>query len=535
MEFKYPQNIIPENETQRIEALNRYRIFNSDDEKGFKHICKLASTIFNVPIAHISFLGEKQEFVKEQVGLDQNLKLVDRNISLCALAILDDKVTVIEDTLEEPLLHGHPYVYGDFGLRFYAAAPVISPDNHIIGTLCLIDTKPRKLTLHESAILKDLADVVMEQTELRLANLNYIEQQITVNNQLRHSEKHLIGILDTMAEGVAIVDKNGLPTYTNCMAQKIFDLSDEDLKSQNYDDKKWRNLRLDGSSLPEEDHPTLVMLKTGLAVYDQEIGIRKEDGEIFYITINAAPLFDHQNVLIGGICTFMDTTSRRRLIKEKDDFIAIASHELKTPITSLQAALQVLDRIKEQPDSGLMSPMISQAIKSLDKLNQLVHDLLNINRISAGQIELRKSSFTIANMINDCCAHIRNDGNYLIILTGDNNLIVNADEGRIDQVIVNMVNNAIKYAPECLEIEVHIEKTGNNARISVRDKGWGIPEDKLPHLFERYYRADYSALHFSGLGLGLYISADIIKKHGGEIGVNSEIGKGTEFWFTLPL
>ncbi|RZM14236.1 MAG: PAS domain-containing protein, partial [Pedobacter sp.] len=408
-------------------------------------------------------------------------------------------------------------------------------DQQVIGTMCLVDHKPRGLSKHEQDILQDLAKVVMEQAELRLANIDSIESQQSINGKLEHSEQHLKGILDTMAEGVTIVDSQGQPTYANGMAQKILDASVNELQDRAYNDQKWKNLHLDGRVLPEEDHPVMVMLNTGLAVYDQEIGIQKPDGEIFYITINAAPLFDNQSVLTGGVCTFMDTTNRRRLMKEKDDFISIASHELKTPITSLQAALQVLDRIKDRPNSPMMPELIAQANKSLNKLNSLVRDLLNVNRITAGQLELRKVSFTIADMINDCCAHIRSAGDYEISLTGDIYLKVNADENRIDQVVVNMVNNAIKYAPESAVIDIHVEKKADMARISVKDKGKGISPEKIPHLFDRYYRADYSGLQFSGLGLGLYISADIVKKHGGEIGVNSELGKGTEFWFTLPL
>lgn len=522
-------------ENLRLAALERYRIFNSADEPGFKHICQLASTIFKVPIAHISFLGETQEFVKEQVGLNQDVKYVDRGESLCVLAIDNEQLTVIEDTLTDERLTQNPYVHGELGIRFYAAAPIVSPDHQIIGTMCLVDHAPRMLSAHEKEILKDLAQVVMEQTELRLANIDHLEHQLLITCKLQHSQQHLTGILDTMAEGVVIVDAKGRPTYTNGMAQKILGLSDEDLKLRDYNDGKWLNFRLDGRVLPEEDHPVMVMLNTGLAVYDQEIGIQKPGTELFYITINAAPLYDHNNVLTGGVCTFMDTTNRRRLMKEKDDFISIASHELKTPITSLQAALQVLDRLQNKPDSPMVPALINQANKSLEKLNNLVRDLLNVNRITAGQLELRKTTFSIADMINDCCAHIRTAGAYEISLTGDIHLQITADEARIDQVVVNMVNNAIKYAPESMVINIRVEKIGSNARIAVIDKGQGISAEKIPYLFDRYYRADYSGLQFSGLGLGLYISADIVKKHGGEIGVISEVGRGTEFWFILPL
>lgn len=146
-----------------------------------------------------------------------------------------------------------------------------------------------------------------------------------------------------------------------------------------------------------------------------------------------------------------------------------------------------------------------------------------------------KIPFTVSKVINDCCDHIRSGGTYSIEIYGDKSLKVYADPDRIEQVIENFINNAIKYAPESHQIRVDIEKLHGMARISVSDQGHGIPPEKLPHLFDRFYRAESSGSRYSGLGLGLYISAEIIKKHGGKIGAKSEEGKGSTFWFTLPL
>jgi len=138
-------------------------------------------------------------------------------------------------------------------------------------------------------------------------------------------------------------------------------------------------------------------------------------------------------------------------------------------------------------------------------------------------------------MINGCCNHIRAAGKYTLTLRGDEDLRIYADEHAIDQIMVNLENNAVKYAPDSLEIILTIEKEGEMAKISVTDTGPGIPEDKLPHLFERYYQAEVSVFQRSGLGLGLFICAEIIKRHGGQIGVESKLGEGSTFWFTLPI
>jgi signal transduction histidine kinase len=109
-----------------------------------------------------------------------------------------------------------------------------------------------------------------------------------------------------------------------------------------------------------------------------------------------------------------------------------------------------------------------------------------------------------------------------------------ADEHRIEQVLVNFVNNAVKYAPDSRQIDLTVSKVENNVKVSVKDYGPGIPEENIPHLFDRYWRASHSGKKYTGLGLGLYICAEIIARHDGKIGVESTIGQGSTFWFTLP-
>jgi len=251
--------------------------------------------------------------------------------------------------------------------------------------------------------------------------------------------------------------------------------------------------------------------------------------------------FDGQGTAFRFVGTSLDITTQKtldeankELLKKKDDFMSIASHELKTPITTLKASLQLLDRMKDDP--AKISPMlIVRANKSMEKINILIEDLLDVSKINQGQLQLNKTHFTFAKLVTDCCEHIIADGTYTILTTGELEAIVYADAERIDQVLINFVNNAVKYAPESKEIVVHIEKKYHLIKVSVIDKGQGVLPEKLTHLFERYYQADNKSNNYSGLGLGLYISSEIIKKHGGEIGVDSEVGKGSAFWFTLPV
>jgi two-component system CheB/CheR fusion protein len=261
-----------------------------------------------------------------------------------------------------------------------------------------------------------------------------------------------------------------------------------------------------------------------------------------WIKFKGKAYFDESGNAYRFVGTSLDITVQRthdeainELLKQKDDFISIASHELKTPITTLKASLQIIDRIKANPNPEKMDNLIELSIKSLDKVSILIEDLLNVSKLNQGQLHMSKKQFKLANLVSECCNYVKMQGQYTITLTGDQDLEVFADADRIEQVIVNFVNNAIKYAPKSKEIIIDIQKEDTFAKLSVKDQGQGISDEKLTHLFERYYRVDDHGHQTSGLGLGLYICSEIIKKHNGKIGVNSKIGKGSTFWFTLPL
>ncbi|HEY0899946.1 MAG TPA: PAS domain-containing sensor histidine kinase, partial [Sphingobacteriaceae bacterium] len=268
--------------------------------------------------------------------------------------------------------------------------------------------------------------------------------------------------------------------------------------------------------------------------YHVEFPVRWPDGSVHWLRVSGRSMKNEDGDMIMSGVT-QDITEEKNLQQQKDDFISIASHELKTPITSLKASLQILNRLKDQPASPIMPKLIEQANSSLSKVSYLIDDLLNATRMKEGQLKLHRSKFKLSTVAEECCQHVRTTGTYEIRVTGDKELEVYADKHRLDQVIINFVNNAVKYAPDSKTIDIHIESVDRHARVSVTDRGPGIPKDKLAHLFDRFFRVDEHGKTYSGLGLGLYIAAEIIQRHEGEIGVESELGWGSTFWFTLPL
>lgn len=230
-----------------------------------------------------------------------------------------------------------------------------------------------------------------------------------------------------------------------------------------------------------------------------------------------------------------DINGHIKAIQHLDEFISVASHELKTPVTTLNASLQLMERMVGLEGNPRLSRLMSQANRAVDKVKSLVEDFLHTWSIKEGQISLQKKVFSVADWLGGSCGHVKMEGKFRLHISCPGEILVEADEHRVDQVLVNFVNNAMKYASGAADIYISAIAVGEKVRISVRDQGEGIPADKLAYLFDRYYRADYAGGSASGLGLGLYICAEIIKCHGGEIGVESTLGQGSTFWFTLPL
>ncbi|TDQ11236.1 ATP-binding protein [Pedobacter metabolipauper] len=266
-----------------------------------------------------------------------------------------------------------------------------------------------------------------------------------------------------------------------------------------------------------------------------QIRARRTDGEYRWHLIRLIPIKNVNGRTRQWVGTATDIQELKALQQHKDDFISIASHELKTPITTLKASLQLLDKMKDNPSQTMLPKLITQANKSLEKVYVLIEDLLNTSKENEDQLQIKQIKFNLLKIITECCENLSGDGIFKINVQGDPTLEVYADVVRTEQIVINFINNAMKYAPDSKEIEVRVEQQAGMAKVSVIDKGAGIPTQNLRFLFDRYYRINHGGSEYTGLGLGLYICAEIIKKHHGLIGAESEIGVGSTFWFTLPV
>ncbi len=269
--------------------------------------------------------------------------------------------------------------------------------------------------------------------------------------------------------------------------------------------------------------------------YEAEYPVTWADGSTHWISafgkINVGQDPTSARHLIG---VTRDITERKEIEKRRDDFLGIVSHELKTPLTTMKASLQLLEQTLNDAGAEIGSGLVAASSRSADKISTLVNDLLNMHRFNEHQLNLDKTVFNIHEMLDLSCRHLRTGGVYNLVVNGDPLLDILADEHRIEQVIVNLVDNAVKYAPNSRTIYLGFEEEEQVIRFTVTDMGVGIRKEDLPYIFDRYWRADHSSIRYSGLGLGLYICAEIVRRHGGGIGAISEPGEGSTFWFTLP-
>ena len=220
--------------------------------------------------------------------------------------------------------------------------------------------------------------------------------------------------------------------------------------------------------------------------------------------------------------------------KRKDEFMSIASHELKTPLASVKAYVQLLDRslAKDERIKGYLDRTLAQ----INKLNSLIVDLLDTSRIENGRLKFNESLFNFNKLLKESVEMISQIyPDYKILVSGESNVLVRGDETRLEQVILNYMTNAIKYSPDIRELELHSSVQDNFLIVSVKDFGIGIPKENQADVFRKFYRVEGSAQRFQGLGVGLYICFEIIRRHNGKCWLESEVGKGSTFYFSLPI
>jgi len=271
--------------------------------------------------------------------------------------------------------------------------------------------------------------------------------------------------------------------------------------------------------------------RTGKLFYEVRLIDDEHSNTVHWIRAEGKVMFDGPRP-IRILGTLVDLTAIREAEQKKEEYIAIASHELRTPLTSLKLSL---DLMSVAHDQGInQSILLDKAKSQVQKIMTLTNELLNVSKISAGLLDLKMDIFNVKELIEESIqSFLGGSARNNFKLTGNSDINIKADKFRIEQVLANLISNASKYSPEQSSIEISVLPAGSTLTISIRDEGIGIDAEKIPHVFKKFIRAESSG-KTTGFGLGLYISDQIIRKHGGSMGLESEKGRGSTFWFTLP-
>jgi signal transduction histidine kinase len=346
----------------------------------------------------------------------------------------------------------------------------------------------------------------------------------------------LEAVLSSMTDGLLILDADGRITSLNPPARSIFgSLGAGIILGQPLDRELRGQWPLGAKVVADALGPMLEALQRGKAQRDVEVEVNAQGRRV--LSFSSAPLSDVSGALAGGVVVIHDVTTQRDVARLRDELLSIASHDLRTPATVLKVQAQMMQRDlqRNDVDAAKLSGRVDMILEQTDRLTRMLNMLLDLSRVEAGRLDLSPEPVDLADLIRRSVAAVRAlSSKHTIEVRAPRRMRGLWDAARLEQVMQNLLTNAIKYAPNGGTIVVSLECRGPELTVSVRDEGLGIAREELAQLFERFYRVARTR-GLEGSGLGLYVCQAIVAAHGGRIWATSEgPGRGTTVSFTLP-
>ncbi len=350
-----------------------------------------------------------------------------------------------------------------------------------------------------------------------------------LNNKLKQSEGRLLNILDTLPQLTWTNTQEGIIHFVN---QRWCDFSGISFAAiQSWE---WRDvIHPDDLQSTMNSYSEILESKTG---GEYECRYLADDGNFYWFLNRLEPLYEEEGGILFWIGTATDINERKMNDTRKNDFIAIVSHELKTPLTTVKGYLQLVNIKAKKMKDSFTSTSLDKADAQVNKMSTLIKGFLDIARLEAGKINLNPQRFELNDLVKENVEEMNSTKGVNIKFSSAESFSVVADRDKIGQVLNNLLSNAIKYSPNGADIQVKCEKVKDMVSVSVKDEGMGIDPKDLDKLFDRFYRVESDLTrHISGFGIGLYLSAELIKRHNGKIWAESEKGVGSTFHFQLPF
>ena len=414
---------------------------------------------------------------------------------------------------------------------------------------CNIDEM--KLTIARGLEKKRLAEALRERVaDLEEANTTIrnfsaqLEDKVKVAtselaervDELQESRGRLNAVIDSMKDGLVVYGADGAALLANTFMLSLFGTTAEKVLGCT----AVQVADLTGEPPFEAATPELMLSAKGDEQLNEAAIFEIDGPRRRYVRRVVSPVIGAGSPLSGLVVVYQDVTDQKEVEQLKDDFLSIASHELKTPLTSIMGYTQLLNRRLNSELRRAGSDDVIEVIENqCRRMKRLVEDLLDVSRIERGSFQTAQAQVDLVDLVETVVKRFRpaSRDHQLKVLKPEAGISVWGDEDRLDQVLTNLLSNAVKYSPDGGRVEVRLVRNGESAEVAVQDWGIGIPEDQQARIFSRFYQAEgvVRARRFGGMGLGLFISKAIVDELGGAISVDSTAGKGSTFCFTLPL
>jgi PAS domain S-box-containing protein len=361
------------------------------------------------------------------------------------------------------------------------------------------------------------------------------ERVIERSSQLRQVTQQSDLLVNSVGDGIYGVDQSGAITFVNPAAAAVLRYDQADLIGKHAHDT-FHAMRPDGTPYPADACYITEAISHRIATSAEDDVYTRADGVDFAVEVTATPLTEDDQVR-GAVVVFRDVTQRREMDRLKSEFVSMVSHELRTPLTAIRGSLGLLVGGAIGGLDGRAGRMIKIALDSTERLTRLINDILDVERIEAGVMPISRSVHPARDLIQAALAqvHVLAQQADVSILVGETPGEVYADADWVQQTLLNLLSNAIKFSPPGSVVDVHTAEVGANVEFTIRDRGRGVPDDKLDSIFTRFQQVDSSdAREKGGTGLGLAISRSLIERLGGRIWAENNATGGASFRFTLP-
>lgn len=422
-----------------------------------------------------------------------------------------------------------------FGIHGAMVAPLLGRAG-LVGTVMVWrDEAAPPYAPSDLAFLEELAD----RGALAIENARLFREQQDARARIQALAAERASVLGQIVEGVIITDPDGRIVFVNDAARRLHGVAELGTEVESYS-ATYHLLTLDGRPYPPEELPLARAVRHGETVRNAEWRIRRPDGSEVVAQGSAGPVVAADGLRLGSVLTARDVTDERAFDQQKDAFFLAAAHDLRTPLTSIKGWAQVLRRATGEPPRPRERQAISAIETQATAMQHLVDQLLETSNRRRGEPPaLALADVDLVALVSRLVEHHRALGHrHELRLVAVDRLSGRWDEVRLEQIVLNLLGNAVKYSPAGGRIEIHVAQAGDDARLTVRDHGIGIPAASLPRIFDQFYRADNvsgPSAEIAGLGIGLASARLLAEYLGGRIDVASEEGRGSRFTLTLPL